>query len=467
MVDPEGLVSAWNQRAAAIFGYPAQEVLGKHFSLFFSPEDRTSGRPQGLLKAALGRGWAVDDAWRVSRNGERFEVHAMVTVLYGPSGSLLGFAILVHNLTARRATHASHTHQTSLLQLTHDALLIRDLHGRITFWNDGARELYQWTETEALGQVGHELLQTIFPVPLKEIEAKVRGNATWDGRLVHRRKDGALLTVKSRWSLQRDESGAPIAFLELNRDNTRQKQLEMELEQNHAQTAANARLASLGMMAGGIAHEINNPLGIIQASASNLAEILDAGHAPLAELRKHSTRIIETAERIAKTVSSLKFISRRQSSDPLLSAPVFKIIEESLELCRENFRMRSITLTSPPVDPTLTVQCREGQIAQILLNLLQNALYAVEALPGPRKVFLEVARTMPWLAISVLDNGAGFTDDAKQFATDAFFTTKPVGQGTGLGLSISSSIAESHGGKIKFSERDGLTCVSLLLPCSV
>jgi C4-dicarboxylate-specific signal transduction histidine kinase len=241
--------------------------------------------------------------------------------------------------------------------------------------------------------------------------------------------------------------------------------LEEDLEATRLQAIASARLSALGMMAGGIAHEINNPVGIIHAMASDLTEMVEEdGSVPPETVAKKSAVIRQTAERVAKIVKSLRQISREGTADPLRSTPVAKIVAETLEICRAKFKANGVELILPITIPEVSVVCREVQISQALLNLLQNAFDAVLEQEGERWVRLEVQRREDSVALSVIDSGPGIPLELRSRVGEPFFTTKPVGKGTGLGLSLSKSIAQDHGGDIEYGEEHGHTRFSLVLP---
>jgi C4-dicarboxylate-specific signal transduction histidine kinase len=248
------------------------------------------------------------------------------------------------------------------------------------------------------------------------------------------------------------------------RDITERKQLEEDLESTRVQAITSARLSALGVMAGGIAHEINNPLGIIHAMASDLTEMTEEGAMTPEAVAGKSAIIRQTAERIAKIVKSLRQISREGISDPLRPTPVAKIVDETLEICRAKFKANGVELLLPGAIPDVRVFCREVQIAQALLNLLQNAFDAVLEQEGERWVRLEVKNGNDSVAVSVIDSGPGVPLEVRPRVGEPFFTTKPVGKGTGLGLSLSKTIAEEHGGNLEYDEDQGHTRFSLVLP---
>lgn len=129
------------------------------------------------------------------------------------------------------SAETSQREQAGLLNLTHDSVFVRDTNDVITFWNRGAEEQYGWTREEALGRVSHDLLRTVFPAPLEEITGALTQTGRWEGELVHTRRDGTQIMVASRWALQSDPQGHPLAILETNNDITRSKQAEQALRQ--------------------------------------------------------------------------------------------------------------------------------------------------------------------------------------------------------------------------------------------
>jgi C4-dicarboxylate-specific signal transduction histidine kinase len=279
------------------------------------------------------------------------------------------------------------------------------------------------------------------------------------------RPDGSIRHVSAAQGAVVDEHGNVVRVVGTAVDITERKDMEAQIEANKVQLVASARLSALGMMAGGVAHEINNPLGIIHALASDLRDMVkEEGSVPPEVVARNSARIRETADRIARIVKSLRQISREGSRDKLHPARVGKVVEATLAICRERFKVNAVKLLLPQAIPELSVPCREVQIEQILLNLLQNAFDAVAEQPGERWVRLNIQSTEESVIFSVTDNGPGISEELQTHIMEPFFTTKPIGKGTGLGLSLSKSIAEEHGGKLEYSEDHGHTCFSLVLP---
>jgi PAS domain S-box-containing protein len=354
-----------------------------------------------------------------------------------------------------------------LFEASLDALLVVDREGRIVGGNERVKEVFGYTRHEILGMS----IESLVPASLRDQHRIHRDsyNAAPKARPMGKgldlnacRKDGSTFPVEV--SLSPLQLRSELQVLASVRDITARKQLEEDLEATRMQAIASARLSALGMMAGGIAHEINNPLGIIHAVASDLTEMSEESSvAPQAVARK-SMIIRQTVERIAQIVKSLRQIAREGVGDPLRPTSLSKIIAETLEICRAKFKANGVELFLPAAIPELTVYCREVQIAQVLLNLLQNAFDAVLEQKGERWVRLEVQNGVDTVALSVIDGGPGIPLELRSHIGEPFFTTKPVGKGTGLGLSLSKTIAEDHGGNLEYSEDQGHTRFSLVLP---
>jgi PAS domain S-box-containing protein len=264
--------------------------------------------------------------------------------------------------------------------------------------------------------------------------------------------------------VERDEAGHAVYFVAHVQDLTERKRVEQELEASRVQMVSSSRLSALGMMAGGIAHEINNPLAVIHASAANICRIAESGSVQVAAVLKNSARISQTAERISRIVRSLRHVAREGSADEFRETPVREIVDESLELCAERFQAHNIRLTVSAVDAGVRISCREAQICQVLLNLLQNAFDELVDLEGERWVKLDVTYCPGWVALSVSDSGPGISPEHRAHIMEPFFTTKPLGKGTGLGLSISRAIALEHGGTLELDQHSSNTCFRLKLP---
>ncbi len=238
-----------------------------------------------------------------------------------------------------------------------------------------------------------------------------------------------------------------------------------EVAESHVKMIAAAKMATLGEMAGGIAHEINNPLSVIQGY---LARIRRGIEWPDARERTEESiaEINATLMRITRIVNGLRAFARDSTADPFEPVKIQRVMADTLALSAERFRSRGIALAVEPVDPALELECRPSQISQVLINLLNNAFDAVQEgrARGSKRVSLATRDRGDTVELVVEDDGPGIPTDVREKVLLPFFTTKPVGRGTGLGLSISKGIVESHTGTLEFWSEPGATRFVVTLP---
>jgi C4-dicarboxylate-specific signal transduction histidine kinase len=217
-----------------------------------------------------------------------------------------------------------------------------------------------------------------------------------------------------------------------------------------------AKMSALGEMAGGIAHEINSPLGIILLHANRLERLQARGGLTPEILLEEAKLIATTASRIGDIIKGLRAFAREGEKDPFETASIEQLVQNVLVLCQNKFSAHSVALEVSPIPAGLTAECREVQVGQVLLNLLNNAYDAVVA--GPAKwVRLTVEDTGDAIRLAVSDGGAGIDPAIRDKLMQPFFSTKEVGKGTGLGLSISKGIMDAHGGSLELDADRGNT----------
>lgn len=347
------------------------------------------------------------------------------------------------------------------------AMVVVNRAGQIRFVNGKVKTVFGYERDELLGREVDILLasetRAALPAARDRFFADLQPREMGSGlEFFCQRRDGTLFPVDISLSpLEIDGESCVMAAVH---DITAQKQLEAEIEANRARAAASARLSALGTMAGGIAHEINNPLAAIRALAEDLGDDATRRVPTSSEVVDATEQITRMADRIATIIRSLRHLARDGQNDPLVDTALRDVVAAAVDLGRQVFDNAAVTLTVPPIDPDIRIRCREVEISQILFNLLQNGFDAVRPEPGRQWVRLEVEVRGRNITISVIDSGPGVPEGLEDRIMEPFFTTKPVGQGTGLGLSLSRQIAELHGGSLEFSRAGGHTCFMLTLP---
>lgn len=236
------------------------------------------------------------------------------------------------------------------------------------------------------------------------------------------------------------------------------------LEREHkAELAESAKMASLGLMSAGIAHEINNPLFVLSVSASRLEELVLEEHLDRERLIDIARKVATMTQRIEQTSKGLKNFAREASADPFHETAVKDVLTQTRELCRHRFAEGQVALTFTDLPPGLSCCCRPVQVSQVLVNLLNNAFDAVQG-STEKCVRVEVEDRGERVAFAVVDSGPGVAPEHRQRIMNPFFTTKTEGKGTGLGLSLSLAIARDHGGRVYLDETSSSTRFVLELP---
>jgi C4-dicarboxylate-specific signal transduction histidine kinase len=230
-----------------------------------------------------------------------------------------------------------------------------------------------------------------------------------------------------------------------------------ELREKEALAQYNSKLAKIGQMAAGVAHEVNNPLAIIQGSASIIAGLVQEEEIDRKNLKIFSDKIVATSERIAQIVRSLRSLSRGGEQDPFSPLSLKNLLTSCLDISTHNLIQLGIKVIMPESKKDFMVMGREVQLGQVLLNLFSNAIDAIKNSPDPWVRF-DYGHTDGQVWIEVVDSGKGISPEVAAKMMTAFFTTKLKDEGTGLGLSISNRIIEEHGGKLTYeSERENTT----------
>ena len=367
--------------------------------------------------------------------------------------SMANFISLVLAQWERRQVEDMLRQQASLLDKANDAILVRDLDHRITYWNKSAEKLYGWTAEEAIGQKVSELLYHD-SAQFEERTGKVLHTGEWAGEIRQVTKAGVEIIVEGRWTLVRDVEGRPKCILAINTNITEQKRLEDQFLRSQ-------RMESIGTLAGGIAHDLNNVLTPIMMSVDLLnLRIKDAS------CRETLDTIAASARRGADMLNQVLSFARGMEGQktPL---QISRLLLDLARIVGDTFPKNIHLRLRDELKEHGTVTGDPTQIHQVLLNLCVNARDAMPAggtlTISAEHIFIDAqyaamnieAREGPHIMISIEDDGVGIAHETLPKIFDPFFTTKEMGKGTGLGLSTSLAILKSHGGFIRVYSEPG------------
>jgi PAS domain S-box-containing protein len=343
--------------------------------------------------------------------------------------------------------------QAALLDITGDAIYVRDFTDRILYWNEGAHRLYGWTPAEAVGHTSSEMMPDSTPFESARALHTVQHHDEWAGEIKQRARDGRDLIIHSRWTLVRQPDGKPKAILVVNSDITEKKQLESQLLRGQ-------RLESIGTLASGLAHDLNNVLAPIMMAVQFIKDNTED------EGMKACFQTLETCSRRgADIIRQVLMFARGVEGERILLNPKH-LIQEMQRIANETFP-RSIEINTRISRPPCVVLGDATQVQQVLMNLCVNARDAMpqggmltiglekKDLDTPGAAIHPKAKPGSYVVISVTDTGTGISPELVDKIFDPFFTTKPLGQGTGLGLPTVLGIAENHGGFVHLQTKPG------------
>ena len=358
--------------------------------------------------------------------------------------------------------------QASLLDLTHDTIFVRDRNDVITYWNRAATELYGWRREEAIGRRAAQLLDTVFPAPQAAIMDELERTGRWEGELIHTTREGRHVTVTSRWAQQRDARSHSVSLLETNNDITAQRTVEDKLHRSRMELTHVSRIATMGELTASIAHEVNQPLAAVVANGEAGLRWLNRPVPELGQVKTTVEAMIRNARRASDVIVRLRALSRK--ADPIrVPLSIAELVEQTTLLVERELRIHEVQLsTALPADLPPVLGDRV-QLQQVLINLLINAIQALDSVSADRRALsIGAERAVDEACGDVVvvrfdDSGPGIPDDVMVRLFDAFFTTKS--EGMGMGLSICRSIVEAHGGHISAVNRpEGGASFRLALP---
>ena len=478
MLDPAGTVVSWNPGAERIKGYTPAEIIGEHFSSFYTEEDRDADLPGKALAIASESGRFSSEGWRVRKDGNRFWALAVIDAIY-LDGKLVGFAKITRDLTEQRSAQVAALESERGFRLlvqgvTDYAIYMLSPGGVVTNWNAGAERIKGYSADEIVGQHFSKFYtdeEAAKGTPRKALEIAKR-EGRFEAESWHIRKDGTRFWAGVVIDAIRDDNGVLIGFAKITRDLTERREAQLQLEQSREQLFQSQKMEAVGQLTGGLAHDFNNLLAGISGSLELIRTRLAQGR--IGELERYITAALGASSRAANLTHRLLAFARRQTLDPT-AADANKLLADMEELVRRTIGPQ-IELDTVLVSDLWPVFCDTNQLENATLNLCINAR---DAMPDGGRLTIKTEnirldefgaqlRDVPpgeYVSVSVTDTGTGMSSEVAARAFEPFFTTKPMGQGTGLGLSMIYGFARQSGGQVRIDSTVGTgTTIQLYLP---
>jgi PAS domain S-box-containing protein len=471
MLDADGYVATWNPGARRFKGYEPEEIIGRHFSTFFTEEDRAAGVPARALETAAREGRFEAEGWRLRKDGTRFWVNAVLDPIRDDSGKLLGFAKITRDDTEKRqaalALEESERRFRTLVQGVKDyALYMLDPDGVVSNWNTGAEAIKGYQASEIVGQHFSRFYteeDRAAGEPRRALETAL-AEGKYEKEAWRLRKDGTRFYASVVIDPIHDEAGTLLGFAKITRDITERRKAMEELEEARTALFQSQKLQALGELTGGVAHDFNNLMTVIRGSA----ELLTRPGLTEEKRARYLKAILDTADRASTLTDHLLAFGRRQSLKPEVADLNLRLDAFAEVVGRTLGGQFEVRLDLAPSLPPVEVD-----LAQLETALLNAAFNARDAMPEGGRLCL-ATRHLPAddggggeVMVEVADTGSGMSAEVLDRAFEPFFTTKPVGEGTGLGLSQIHGFAAQAGGRAEIRSAPGEgTAVRIILPAT-
>lgn len=475
MLDADGLVATWNPGAERIKGYRTDEILGQHFSRFYTPEDQASGLPARALDTAATEGRFENEGWRVRKDGSRFWALVIIDPIVSPSGEVIGYAKVTRDLTERRNAEEelrrSERNFRYLIEgVTDYAIYMLDPQGYVTNWNSGAQRIKGYAPEEIIGKHFSKFYteqDRARGMPAQSLAA-ARELGRYEREGIRVRKDGTKFWANVVIDAVHDEQGKLIGFAKVTRDITERKEAEQALAQANEELMQSQKLEAIGRLTGGVAHDFNNLLMAISGSLELLRKRLPDDDERSLKLFDNAMQGIQRGSTLTQRMLAF---ARRQELKPD-TVDVARLVNGLTDMMARTLGPAIEIETAIPAGMSILID--ENQLELALLNLAVNAkdampqggrlTIAADEADGALNAALEPGR---YVRLSMTDTGTGMDAATLAHAMEPFFTTKGVGKGTGLGLAMVRGLSEQSGGTVTILSQEGKgTTVTMWIPVS-
>jgi PAS domain S-box-containing protein len=440
----DGIITSWNTGAERIFGFAAKEAIGQHI-LLIVPSDRWE--EEATILEQLHRGERVEhfETVRKHKDGTKLDIALAISPLRDAAGRLVGASTVARDITRRKQAERALEEQARLLNLTTDAVFVRDAADRVTYWNKAASELYGYMPEEALGRVTHELLRTEFPSPLENIKAQLCRDGRWSGELLHKRKDDTQVIVASRWVLDQDAYGNPRIVLETNSDITKHKQAEQD--RREAELSA-CLLRAQDEERRRIARELHDGVGQLLAGIGmNLSRV----EKEKAKLSPATARCVEeNASLLGQASAEIRTMSY------LLHPPLLEEVglQSALRWYIDGFTERSKIKIALDLDSDLGRLPQNYELS--LFRIAQECLTNIHRHSGSFTALVRLSRASEEIALEVTDEGRGISQETQLKLTS--------GASAGVGFRGMQERVRLVGGTLTVHSNGNGTSVRVVLP---